>query len=101
MNQIVKSPLPERLKKPKKQINIVEYTTPEGITTKYLSRGHVDFDEFRENCKYYFGAFYLQRVFHGFMREIYVKVEKGLNYTTMTQCSSEAKDRLKITVGMP
>lgn len=79
----------------------MEYFTAEGICTKYVCPGHVDHENFRYNCGYFFGAESLQKVFHGFMRAKRVEVENGLDYTTMEQCSSEAKDKLKITIGIP
>lgn len=75
--------------------------TSEGVTNKYVCLGHVDYENFRWNCGYLFGEFALNKVFHGFMREKKVEVEDGYDYMTMKQCSSEAKDGLKITIGIP
>lgn len=79
----------------------MEYLTTEGVCTKYIAKGHVDHENFRVNCAYYFGAMSLQKVFHGFMREKQIQVENGYDYTTMEQCSSEAMDKLEITIGIP
>lgn len=94
----IKKGLPSFKKIPCPKIDMVEYLSPEGKTEKIVAVGHVDLQDFENNCANQF-LVKLKRKFHGFHREERKHSPITKNYRTMVQCASSSGGA-PITIGI-
>ncbi len=94
----IKNGLPSFEKIPCPKIDLMEYTDSDGKTTKIVAYGHVDIEQFQNNCANQFFA-KIKRAFHGYHREERRTGKEGREFRTMVQCGSDSGGS-PITIGI-
>jgi hypothetical protein len=94
----IKKGLPVFNKIPCKKLDLMEYLNSDGDIVKIVCYGHVDLEEFQDNCANQFFA-KISNCFHGFHREEKRTTKAGSEFTTMVQCASN-QGGSPVTIGV-
>jgi hypothetical protein len=99
IQEMIKKGLPAFNKIPCEKLDLMEYLDEEGNLKKIVCYGHVDLEQFKNNCANQFFA-RIKKAFHGFHREEKRHSTVTGEYRVMVQCASN-QGGAPITIGIP